>query len=142
MALKPNIDVRLATLDDLDYVSQDGYISPEVVVRKIGVDEVFILLVNGQPAGYVRLAFLWSLVPYVALIHIEKAYQKMGLSYDLLSFVEEHLRDLGFDELYSSSQVDEPAPQAWHRHMGFVECGIISGINEGGIGEVFFKKRL
>jgi len=36
--------------------------------------------------------------------------------------------------------VDEPEPQAWHRHMGFVECGIINGINENGIGEVFFRK--
>jgi hypothetical protein len=24
--------------------------------------------------------------------------------------------------------------------MGFVECGIINGINENGIGEVFFRK--
>ena len=44
--------------------------------------------------------------------------------------------------LYSSSQVDEPPPQAWHRHMGFQECGIIAGINEGGVGEVFFRKAL
>jgi hypothetical protein len=27
----------------------------------------------------------------------------------------------------------------WHRKMGFAECGIINGINEAGIGEVFFR---
>ena len=44
--------------------------------------------------------------------------------------------------LYSSSQADEPEAQAWHRRMGFEECGIVSGINEGGIGEVFFRRPL
>lgn len=44
--------------------------------------------------------------------------------------------------LYSSSQVDEGEPQAWHRHMGFVECGILAGVNEGGVGEVFYQKAL
>jgi len=52
------------------------------------------------------------------------------------------LCDQGFDVLYSSSQVDEPKPQAWHRHMGFEECGVINGINQGDIGEIFFRKRL
>ena len=38
-------------------------------------------------------------------------------------------------------KADEPAPQSWHRHMGFAECGVISGLNEG-IGEIFFVKDL
>ena len=42
----------------------------------------------------------------------------------------------------SSSQADEPEPQTWHRAIGFEECGIISGLNEGGIGEIFFRKKL
>jgi len=44
--------------------------------------------------------------------------------------------------LFSSSQANEPEPQAWHRHVGFEECGFIAGINEGGVGEVFFRKVL
>ena len=38
--------------------------------------------------------------------------------------------------------MNEAEPQAWHRAAGFRECGIIAGINEGGIGEVFFRKEL
>jgi hypothetical protein len=30
----------------------------------------------------------------------------------------------------------------WHRHMGFVECGFLAGVNSGGVGEVFFVKSL
>ncbi|MFU8827154.1 MAG: hypothetical protein ACNA70_06650 [Brevefilum sp.] len=31
---------------------------------------------------------------------------------------------------------------AWHRHMGFAECGVINGLNQGGVGEVIFRKSL
>ena len=41
--------------------------------------------------------------------------------------------------LYRSSQVDEPDPQAWHRDVGFEECGIIAGINKG-LGESLFSQ--
>jgi GNAT superfamily N-acetyltransferase len=71
-----------------------------------------------------------------------EAYQKHGYSRHFLEFVEEYLRNMGFDVLFSSSQVDDPNLQAWYRHMGFEECGIINGINDGGIGEVFFRKYL
>jgi len=60
----------------------------------------------------------------------------------MIAFVEEFLRQDDHDVVYSSSQVNEPASQAWHRHIGFEECGIINGINEGGIGEIFFRKSL
>lgn len=69
-------------------------------------------------------------------------YQRRGVGKALLSYTEEFLREQGHKALYSSSQVDEMEPQAWHRHVGFEECGIIAGINEGGIGEVFFRKPL
>jgi len=26
--------------------------------------------------------------------------------------------------------------------MGFVECGILAGMNEHGVGEIFFRRRL
>lgn len=134
-----NVLVRLAGPSDVEFVGQDGYITQEVVLSKIQAGEIFLLLVDGQPAGYLRIEFLWSLVPYISLIMIQEAHRKKGYSKTLLGFVKEHLRNIGYDVLYSSSQLDEPQPQAWHRHMGFEECGVINGINEGGIGEVFFR---
>jgi hypothetical protein len=40
----------------------------------------------------------------------------------------------------SSSQVNEPMVQEWQRKMGFRECGIIAGINRGGIGGSLLRK--
>ncbi len=137
-----HIIVRPAAFPDLPFVEQDGYLSNDILQQKIEAGEVFILLVDDQPCGYLRLEFLWSIVPYIALIWIQENRRKKGFSRDLLEFVENHLVSKGHNTLYSSSQADEPLPQAWHRHMGFEECGMINGINEGGIGEIFFRKHL
>ena len=134
--------VRFAVQADLDFVSRDRFIPKEVVARKIELGEVIVAEVDGQLAGYLRLEYLWSLVPYVELIWVTPERRKQGVGRVMIAFVGEFLCQDGHDVLYSSSQADEPAPQAWHRHVGFEECGIIAGINEGGIGEVFFRKRL
>ena len=134
--------VRQAEQPDLDFVSQDGYLPGEVVSRKIEQGEVFLVCVENTPVGYLRLGFLWGEIPLIELIKVEKANRKRGYSRQLLAFVEKHLRGEGYQVLYSSSQVNETEPQAWHRHMGFTECGIINGLNEGDVGEVFFRKLL
>ena len=136
------VSVRYAEIDDLDFVGQDGYVSKEVLRRKIEAQEVLLAEQNGRPVAYLRLEYLWSEVPYIALIRVLEALQRQGIGRALLSHVEEVLRKSGHSRLYSSSQADEAAPQAWHRHVGFAECGIIAGLNSGGVGEVFFRKGL
>lgn len=136
--LKPK--VRLASQEDLKFLNGKGYLSQETLLRKIDQGEVFLLSLDHQPIGYLMLEFLWSAIPYIALIRIEEEHRKKGYSRLLLRFLEDHQYEKGHGVLYSSSQVNEPEPQSWHRHMGFTECGILNGINEGGIGEVFFRK--
>ena len=135
-------NARLARPDDLDFVRQDGYVPTEVVKRKIDLQEVVVAERGEQRVGYMRLEYLWSLVPYIAMIRVQVEHRRQGIGTAMLAFAETFLRERGHTALYSSSQANEPQPQAWHRHMGFEECGIITGINEGGIGEVFFRKRL
>jgi GNAT superfamily N-acetyltransferase len=136
--------VRFATPDDLDWCLEiDHTVSDAVFIqRKIGFDEVLIAEVSGRRTGYLRLEYLWSVVPYIGLIYVLDNARKQGVGRAILSFLESYLRAQGHTFLLSSSQVDEPPPQAWHRHMGFVECGILTGINPGGVGEVFFRKPL
>jgi len=134
--------VRFAVLADLGFVRRDGFIPQEVIARKVAQSEVFVAEAGGQPVGYLRLEYLWSLVPYVALIWVKLGCRRQGVGRAMLAFVEEFLRQNGHDVVYSSSQVNEPASQAWHRHVGFEECGVINGINEGGISEIFFRKLL
>ncbi len=136
------IMVRPATSADLAFVAQDGHLDPNRVEYKIRQNEVFVAERDGVPVGFVRIEYLWSVVPYIALIHVIEQQRARGVGKALLAHLEQVLRDAGHSTLLSSSQVDEPEPQAWHRHVGFSECGIIHGINEGGVGEVFFRKSL
>ena len=137
-----SISIRFAVAADLDFVRQDQYLPPELVQRKIEWQEIIVAELNGSLAGYLRLEYLWSKIPYIALIRVLPEYQRRGIGKAILKFVGDSLREQGHTVLYSSSQVDEVGPQGWHRHVGFEECGIVAGINEGGIGEVFFRKQL
>ena len=133
---------RFAIPSDLDFVLQEQYLLPEIVQRKIEGREIIVAELNDSLVGYLRLEYLWSRVPYIALIRVLPAHRRRGVGNALLTFVEEFLRGEGHTVLYSSSQVNEAEPQAWHRHIGFEECGIIAGVNEAGVGEIFFRKKL
>ena len=137
-----NLTARFAIPSDLDFVRQGQYLLPEIVLHKIEWREVIVAEFDGGLAGYLSLEYLWSKVPYIASIRVMPEYRRRGVGKALLTFVEEFLRAEGHTALYSSSQANEAEPQAWHRHARFEECGIIAGINEGGIGEVFFRKGL
>jgi GNAT superfamily N-acetyltransferase len=134
--------VRFAAPDDLDWCTALDHVPAAIIARKIAVDEILIAEIAGQRAGFLRLEYLWSQVPYIAMIWVLEPYRQQGVGRALLAFLESFLRARGHMVLMSSSQVDEPPPQAWHRHMGFEECGILAGINPGGVGEVFFRKAL
>ena len=133
--------VRKASLADLKWCERvDSHVEPAVLARKIETGEVFCALSGNQRVGYLRLEYLWSKIPYIGLILVEEQMRGRGIGRAMLEHISSALRQQGHTALYSSSQVDEPAPQAWHRSVGFCECGILNGINQGGIGEVFFRK--
>jgi ribosomal protein S18 acetylase RimI-like enzyme len=136
------LTVRFATFDDLQFVAQDRYIPTDIVKRKIEWQEVIIAEINGDLVGYLRLEYLWSVIPYMALIRVLAERRGKGVGKAMLRYTEDHLRERGQEVLYSSSQVNEAEAQRWHREAGFEECGMIAGINEGGIGEVIFRKQI
>ena len=143
MSVKERVIVRFAGPEDLEWsVVEDGHVTERIIRHKIINDEIIIAELDGQPIGYLRLEFLWSTIPYIGVVFVIESYRNEGIGQKILAFLEDHLRSIGHDVLYSSSQANEPEPQDWHRSVGFVESGIISGINEGGIGEVFFRKSL
>ena len=133
--------IRLAAYADLDFLQQRSNLPAQVLRRKVEWQEVVVAERAGGLVGSLHLEYLWSSVPYVALIYVLPGHRRQGVGRALLRFVETLLREQGHGALYSSSQADEPEPQAWHRRAGFEECGIIAGINKG-VGEVFFRKRL
>jgi GNAT superfamily N-acetyltransferase len=141
--MTPEATARWATMTDLEFLRTTGHMHlPEAILRrKIDWQEVAIATLDDALVGYLYLDYLWSSVPFIAVIWVLEAHRRQGAGQALLGLVETQARAQGQSLLYSSSQLDEAPPQAWHRHMGFEECGILAGHNDG-VGEVFFRKRL
>ena len=141
--MSERVVVRLAGPEDLEWcVVEDDHVTEQVIRHKIINDEIIIAEVDGRPIGYLRLEYLWSRVPYIGVVFVDDDYRKEGIGRKILTFLEDNLRSRGHDRLFSSSTVNEPEPQAWHRAVGFVESGMINEIGDDGIGEIFFRKSL
>jgi ribosomal protein S18 acetylase RimI-like enzyme len=138
-----NVRVRFARSDDLDWcAAEDALVAKEIIRRKVEAEEILLAEVGGRIVGYLRLEYLWSKVPFIGLIVVREEHRREGIGREILKFLESLLRAKRQRLLLSSSMADNVAAQAWHRSLGFEECGILAGINEGGVGEVFFRKRL
>jgi GNAT superfamily N-acetyltransferase len=61
----------------------------------------------------------------IDIIAVDESLRRRGIGRALLGFLEEHARDTGCEITLSSSQADEPEPQAWHRAVGFKDAGAI-----------------
>lgn len=103
---------------------------------------MIVLEGGGRVVGLARYGVLWTDVPFLGLIEIEAPYRKKGNSKLLLEFLKQHLRSQGFVALLSSSQTNEPEPQAWHIHVGFKSNGIIENIADEGVGEIVYRLTL
>lgn len=141
VVLAKGATIRFAVAADAEFLTRHVYVSEEVIGRKIALDEYVVVTSADQLVGFLQLEYLWSLVPYIGLIRVLPDYRRQGLGTAMLNFVERFLYEREFRSLYSSSQADEPDPQVWHRRVGFEECGVITGINDG-VDEVFFCKTL
>lgn len=131
---------RLARLGDLDALRVlDSWPSEKSWNRLIGNGEVMVLEEGGAVVGMLHYAVLWATVPFLCQIMIAEAHRGKGHSRLMIDALAEHLRSEGYVALLSSSQTDEPEPQAWHVHLGFTSNGILENIEDEGIGEVVFR---
>lgn len=138
-----NLTTGWVTITDLEFLRTTGHVhlSESILRRKIEWHEVAVAAIDDSLVGFLYLDYLWSTIPFIATIWVLEAHRQHGAGRALLQFVEMDARAQGQNMLYSSSQLDEAPPHAWHRHMGFEECGMLAGHNDD-VGEVFLRKRL
>ncbi len=138
--------VRFALMDDIDVVSRYNYIAnvagADKVRHMIGARQVVVAERSEHPLGYAYFDYLGVLNPFLAMIWVFEEHRTQGVGRAILRFLEDHFRELGHGVLYSSSSATDSGAQAWHRRMGFEECGVIVGLGKEGVGEVYFRKRL
>jgi len=114
----------------------------ELQRQAITSGDVFVAEGQIGRVGYLRLEWFWSRIPYIAMIRVEEPLRGQGIGKAMLAFLEDRLRTQAHTLLLSSSTANEPLAQRWHHSAGFDECGFIAGLNDHGIGEIFFRKSL
>ncbi len=135
--------VRLAQPGDIPALQRlDPWPKERIWQQKIANGEVIVLELEDKIVGLARYAVLWTTVPFLGLIEIAEAHRKQGHSRIILTFLIAHLKAQGYVALLSSSQTDEPEPQAWHLYMGFTSNGIIENIADEGVGELVYRLML
>lgn len=110
---------RWARVDDATLPFIATGIPPSVVSARIDGRFIAVAEVAGEPVGGLQLEYLWGALPYIAMIRVLSHWQRRGVGRTLLGFVETALSAAGHSALLSSSQANEPEPQAWHLRMGF-----------------------
>ena len=76
------IEVRFADPTDLDgcIALDHPTMSAEVIKHKVEQREIIVAEKAGQLVGYLRLEYLWSIVPYIALIWVWKTNANKALA--------------------------------------------------------------
>lgn len=138
-----DLKIRFAEIHDLDScVELDLHKNTDIIKNKITMNEVIVAEVNNEVIGCLKIEYIWTHLPFISYIVIRKDFRSSGIGKSMLSFLENYLKKNGQSTLLSSTMTDAVNPQKWHLKMGFIECGILCGINEDGVGEIFFKKAL
>ncbi len=141
--MSKNFETGWAITEDWGFLSTAGVIrlSEAILRRKIEWQEIIVACKEQSQVGYAHIDYLWSYVPFIATIWVGESERNQGVGRTILAFLEKDACMRGGEVIYSSSQCGEVEPQAWYRRVGFEECGILSGHNEG-VGEILFRKRI
>ncbi len=71
--------IRFAVPGDTDYLAGNLYISIQIVKRKIESNEILVVELSEEQIGFLQLEYLWSSVPYIALIRVSEAHRRKGI---------------------------------------------------------------
>lgn len=146
MALNPSLHVAFVDGDDVEWlIANDSstYISADLVREKARRNEYIVARLGNEYAGYIRLSYFWSFIPFLDVVAVEEEYQRQGIGRAMVTFIEDHARSQGRKLILSSSQADEPGPQAWHRKVGFRDAGAFINLEPvQQVPEILFVKRV
>ena len=137
-----NNSIGFANKRDSQFLRDNAQLNKELFIRKLKYKEILIAKVEDRQVGFLIFEYLWSHIPFIAQIWIHADYRKKGIGKSLLNYFEKYLRENNYTILLSSSMENAIEAQAWHKHMGFIDSGLISKINDDNTDEVFFRKSL
>src|SRR5262245_28920137 len=137
------IDYRLARECDLaGCVELEWTRSRDDLARHLAGDLLYVAVDGNAVVAFARLESFWKPMPYLALIVVRDNARGNGVGSRLLAFMRADLRARGYRTLLSSTTGGEDEPRRWHLRNGFVDVGVLRGLNDDGVDEVFYTLAL
>ena len=89
------------------------------LLNAIKNQKIIVAHCNGKITGYLWFEFLWSYIPFISLIRVEKSYQRTGTGKKLFNFFEKKMIKMKYDRILSSTEEANEISIKFHKSLGF-----------------------
>jgi len=108
--------------DELFWFTLDRNLSKSELKLKIRDKRGYIIGDGDKPVGIMRYNLFLDIIPFLTLIYFDKAYRGKGFGKQAMLYWENEMRELGYNMVMTSTQVDEQA-QHFYRKLGYIDKG-------------------
>ena len=108
--------------DKLFWFTLDRLLSESEFKLKIRDKRGYIIGDGDKPVGIMRYNLFLDIIPFLTLIYFDKAYRGKGFGKQAMLYWENEMRELGYNMVMTSTQVDEQA-QHFYRKLGYIDKG-------------------
>ncbi len=135
--------IRYASDKDLEWLNNvDDLCSYEWKKRCIENKEYIVAITDERHVGFLRFSYFWSKIPYMDLIRVNERQRNKGIGKQLFLFWQNEMKNIGFQQLMTSSTKGEDEPLQWHIKNGFENVGELSFGKSTNDKEIFLIKPL
>lgn len=116
-------EIRYMELEDQEFWYRlDKHLPKQEFERKVREKRGYVLLSDRNPVGLLRYNLFWDNTPFCTMLYIDEGSRNKGYGKILMEYWEKDMKELGYDMLLTSTQVDEEA-QHFYRKLGYKDCG-------------------
>lgn len=116
-------EIRYVKLEDQEFWYRlDKHLPKQEFERKVREKRGYVLLSDRNPVGLLRYNLFWDNTPFCTMLYIDEGSRNKGYGKILMEYWEKDMKELGYDMLLTSTQVDEEA-QHFYRKLGYKDFG-------------------
>lgn len=108
--------------DQANWFKLDKHMSENEFLKKVRDKQGYIIGDEDQFVGVMRYNLFWDNTPFLTFIHLEEFYHGKSFGRQAMLFWENEMRQLGYQMVMTSTQVDEQA-QYFYRKLGYKDKG-------------------
>lgn len=86
----------------------------------------YLATIDGQNAGFLNYVIWWGNTPFIELLKVKPAFQRRGVGTALLQAAIQDLKQRGFTQLISSTEVINPLGLSFHHRLNFIKLNSLS----------------